>query len=49
MQDLITPQAIYEATDDTLKAQGLSKQKTRYVHSLVDHDIDFAALEALSR
>ncbi|MGO2277454.1 MULTISPECIES: DNA-3-methyladenine glycosylase family protein [unclassified Psychrobacter] len=45
--ELITPQAIHEATDDTLKAQGLSKQKTRYVRSLVDHDIDFAALEAL--
>ncbi|MGP9544857.1 DNA-3-methyladenine glycosylase family protein [Psychrobacter sp. AOP7-B1-25] len=45
--ELITPQAIHEATDDTLKAQGLSKQKTRYVRSLVDHDIDFVALEAL--
>ncbi|MGM8890288.1 DNA-3-methyladenine glycosylase family protein [Psychrobacter sp. 1Y1] len=45
--ELITPQAIREATDDTLKTQGLSKQKTRYVRSLVDHDIDFAALETL--
>ncbi|WP_201579463.1 DNA-3-methyladenine glycosylase 2 family protein [Psychrobacter sp. Pi2-52] len=45
--ELITPQAIREATDDSLKTQGLSKQKTRYVRSLVDHDIDFAALETL--
>ena len=42
---LTTPHDIREATDDTLKAQGLSKQKTRYVRSLVDHNIDFAALE----
>ncbi|MFP3355283.1 hypothetical protein R0K04_28470, partial [Pseudoalteromonas sp. SIMBA_153] len=25
----------------------MSKQKTRYVRSLVDHDIDFSALETL--
>lgn len=42
--ELTTPQAIRESTDDALKAQGLSKQKTRYVRSLVEHDIDFAAL-----
>ncbi|MDX2374592.1 DNA-3-methyladenine glycosylase 2 family protein [Psychrobacter sp. PP-21] len=46
--ELITPQAIHQATDEDLKAQGLSKQKTRYVRSLVDHDIDFALLETLS-
>ncbi len=44
---LTTPCAIREATDETLKTQGLSKQKTRYVRSLVDHDIDFSALGAL--
>ena len=42
---LTAPHKIDEATDDTLKAQGLSKQKTRYIRSLVDHDIDFTALE----
>lgn len=41
---LTTPKAISEATDETLRAQGLSKQKIRYVRSLVDHNIDFAAL-----
>lgn len=45
--NLTTPQAIYKATDETLRAQGLSKQKTRYVRSLVEHDIDFVALETL--
>ncbi|MGE6389427.1 DNA-3-methyladenine glycosylase family protein [Psychrobacter pacificensis] len=42
---LTTPYEIGEATDEALKAQGLSKQKTRYIRSLVDHNIDFAALE----
>ena len=42
---LTTPYKIGEATDEALKAQGLSKQKTRYIRSLVDHNIDFAALE----
>lgn len=44
---LTTPRAIQEATDEILKTQGLSKQKTRYVRSLVDHDIDFSALGAM--
>ncbi len=44
---LTTPQAIHEATDETLKSQGLSKQKARYVRSLVDHDIDFTTLETM--
>lgn len=43
--NLTTPQAIREASDEDLRAQGLSKQKTRYVRSLVEHDVDFAALE----
>ena len=41
---LISPQAIMQAADDTLQAQGLSKQKIRYTRSLVEHDIDFDAL-----
>ena len=45
---LTTPKAITEATDETLRVQGLSKQKIRYVRSLVDHNINFAALETLS-
>lgn len=45
--NLTTPQAIREASDEDLRAQGLSKQKTRYVRSLVEHDIDFDALETL--
>lgn len=45
---LTTPKAITEATDETLRAQGLSKQKIRYVRSLVDHNIDFAALATMA-
>ncbi len=45
--NLTTPQAIHQATDETLRAQGLSKQKTRYVRSLVEHDIDFVTLQSL--
>lgn len=45
--DLTNPQAINEATDETLRAQGLSKQKIRYTRSLVEHDIDFLALEIM--
>ena len=45
---LTTPYKIGEATDEALKAQGLSKQKTRYIRSLVDHNIDFAALENMT-
>ena len=42
-----TPSAIHAATDEDLRAQGLSKQKIRYTRSLVEHNIDFSALEAL--
>lgn len=45
--DLTTPLMIQKAENETLRAQGLSKQKTRYVRSLVAHDIDFAALETM--
>jgi DNA-3-methyladenine glycosylase II len=42
--NLITPKTLIQADDDDLRAQGLSKQKIRYVRSLVDHDIDYQAL-----
>lgn len=45
---LTTPKAITKATDETLRAQGLSKQKIRYVRSLVLHNIDFAALATMT-
>ena len=45
---LTTPTAIHAATDEDLRTQGLSKQKIRYTRSLVEHDIDFAALETLT-
>lgn len=45
---LTTPTAIHAATDEDLRAQGLSKQKIRYTRSLVEYDIDFAALETLT-
>ncbi|MCH1782195.1 DNA-3-methyladenine glycosylase family protein [Psychrobacter glaciei] len=44
---LTTPQAIAEEQDETLRAQGLSRQKMRYVRSLVAHDIDFATLTTM--
>ena len=45
---LTIPKAIIKATDEDLRAQGLSKQKIRYIRSLVEHNIDFAALESLT-
>lgn len=42
------PDNIKTADDDLLRAQGLSKQKIRYVRSLVEHDIDFTALESMA-
>lgn len=44
---LTTPEAIIKADDDTLKASGLSRQKIRYIRSLVDHNIDFDALATM--
>ena len=44
---LTTPQAIAEAQDETLRAQGLSRQKMRYIRSLVTHDIDFTTLTTM--
>ncbi|PNK60264.1 DNA-3-methyladenine glycosylase family protein [Psychrobacter sp. FDAARGOS_221] len=45
---LIYPQAIIDADDDQLRAHGLSKQKIRYIRSLVAHDIDFESLEVMT-
>lgn len=45
---LTTPEAIIVANDELLKANGLSRQKSRYVRSLADHNIDFAALAEMS-
>lgn len=39
--------AVLQSTDEQLRANGLSKQKTRYVRSLATHQIDYAALEQL--
>ncbi|WP_435948939.1 DNA-3-methyladenine glycosylase family protein [Psychrobacter sp. DM8] len=44
---LTTPQAILAADDELLRAQGLSRQKIRYVRSLAEHDIDFKTLKTL--
>ncbi len=46
--DLTSPKTISQAEDDDLRAQGLSRQKIRYIRSLIKHDIDFVALEAMS-
>ncbi|MBP2280863.1 DNA-3-methyladenine glycosylase II [Psychrobacter sp. PL19] len=45
---LTSPQAIIQATDDALRAQGLSRQKIRYTRSLVEHDISFDILVKMS-
>ena len=42
--DLTSSQTISKAEDTLLRAQGLSRQKIRYVRSLIEHNIDFAAL-----
>lgn len=46
--NLTYPQTIVQVEDDTLRAQGLSKQKIRYTRSLIDHNIDFDALTIMS-
>jgi len=46
--NLITPKTLIQADDNDLRAQGLSRQKIRYVRSLVDHDIDYQALTTMS-
>lgn len=45
--ELTSAALITQAYDETLRSHGLSKQKIRYVRSLIEHDIDFNALENL--
>ena len=45
---LTLPPAISQAKDDNLKAQGLSRQKIRYMRSLLEHDIDYDTLTTMS-
>lgn len=45
--DLTCANAIKQANDEILKSQGLSRQKIRYIRSLVEHDIDFDALASM--
>ena len=44
---LTSPEAIMHAEDEALREQGLSRQKIRYLRSLVEHNIDFEALQHL--
>lgn len=44
---MTTPQDIKNADDDELRINGLSRQKIRYLRSLVEHDIDFVTLKTL--
>jgi len=44
---IITPQACLDATNDELKALGLSRQKVRYARELARADIDYVALRDL--
>lgn len=44
---LTSPDAIMQAEDGALREQGLSRQKIRYLRSLVEHNIDFEALQHL--
>lgn len=41
---MTTPAAILAATDDDLRACGLSRQKIAYIRALVDENIDYASL-----
>ena len=44
---LITPGAVLAATEDDLRACGLSRQKMRYAKALAAAEIDYVALRAL--
>jgi len=46
--ELIAPVTIQNASDDDLRACGLSRQKIRYARSLCDADIDYIALRQAS-
>ena len=45
---LTTPEAIIKTEDAIFRDKGLSKQKIRYLRSLVDHNIDFDALKLMT-
>ena len=45
--ELTTPDAIKQADDVTFRANGLSRQKIRYVRSLAEHDINYEMLTTL--
>lgn len=45
---LTSPLSIVAVEDDALREQGLSRQKIRYIRSLIEHNIDFVALTAMS-
>jgi DNA-3-methyladenine glycosylase II len=44
---LIDPERVARASDDDLRAVGLSRQKMRYVRALAAADIDYAALREI--
>ena len=46
-QGLTTPEAVLAASEDTLRAQGLSRQKVRYAKALAAEGIDYDALRDL--
>ena len=46
--ELITPLTIQNASDDDLRACGLSRQKIRYARSLCEADVDYVALRQAS-
>lgn len=45
---LTAPDPILAASDEDLRALGMSRQKARYAHALAEADIDYAALRNLS-
>jgi DNA-3-methyladenine glycosylase II len=45
---MVTPQAVARATDDELRALGLSRPKVRYAHALAAADVDYPALHHMS-
>jgi DNA-3-methyladenine glycosylase II len=46
--ELTTPQAVTTASEDDLRAVGLSRPKARYARALAGAGIDFAALEGMA-
>lgn len=46
-QGLTTPESILAASEDELRAAGLSRQKVRYARALAEEGIDYSALRGL--